>query len=275
MSSGFDYQRYLASREWALLKEQVRARSGGICERCYRNPHEQTHHVTYARVGHERLEDLQGVCGGCHQWLSAKSPVDPARCAIFCVGPVNNDPMAGWIGRIANYLLGYALIVPIRGPRGGRSSEVVAWNRLAISQSCGMVAFMDHGNRVGTVVDVMTAIQLRKPVLLIDVAPSVGVVLHPVRCECSRCWGHGGEREASEAWYLAERLLQSQDDASLVMSRDVFEDDGGVVNWFFRWRTKFTRQCRVRHIADESWRTCPSVCVIQPDVWAEESRRPA
>lgn len=77
-----EYQRYLASREWALLKEQVRARSGGKCERCEENEYEQTHHLTYERVGHERLADLQALCAGCHLFISAKSDEDPLQGTI-------------------------------------------------------------------------------------------------------------------------------------------------------------------------------------------------
>lgn len=73
-----EYQVYLASREWALLKEQVRARSGGRCESCPDGAHDQTHHLTYERIGRERIEDLLGVCEACHQFLSAKSDDDPA-----------------------------------------------------------------------------------------------------------------------------------------------------------------------------------------------------
>ncbi len=76
--ANFDYQTYLASREWALLKRQVKARSKGKCERCRYGDHEQTHHLTYARIGHEWLEDLQGVCRECHEFLSGVSDRDPA-----------------------------------------------------------------------------------------------------------------------------------------------------------------------------------------------------
>lgn len=72
-----EYRAYLASREWAVLKEHVRARSGGRCERCREGDHEQTHHLTYERIGHEHLEDLLGVCEACHLFLSAKSDIDP------------------------------------------------------------------------------------------------------------------------------------------------------------------------------------------------------
>lgn len=77
MNQGLDYQTYLASREWAVKKNLVRQRSGGICERCHLGPHEQTHHLTYKNIGNEPLEDLQGVCRPCHEYLSAKSEFDP------------------------------------------------------------------------------------------------------------------------------------------------------------------------------------------------------
>jgi hypothetical protein len=74
-----DYHKYLASREWALLKEQVRKRSGGACERCKVGLYAATHHLTYERLGHERLEDLLAVCEPCHEFLSGKSDVDPLK----------------------------------------------------------------------------------------------------------------------------------------------------------------------------------------------------
>ena len=73
------YQKYLCSREWALLKEQVRVRSHGRCERCREGAYESTHHLTYERTGHELLEDLQAVCTGCHKFLSGKSDIDPIK----------------------------------------------------------------------------------------------------------------------------------------------------------------------------------------------------
>lgn len=80
----FDYQRYLASREWALLKEAVKRRASitgeserAVCERCESAPVQATHHLTYERIGHEELEDLLGVCRPCHKFLSGKSSDDP------------------------------------------------------------------------------------------------------------------------------------------------------------------------------------------------------
>src|SRR5678816_2559370 len=72
-----DYYRYLASREWASLRKLVRQRSGGICERCKESPATQCHHLTYERLGCERLEDLQDLCTPCHEYESAVSTFDP------------------------------------------------------------------------------------------------------------------------------------------------------------------------------------------------------
>jgi hypothetical protein len=72
-----EYQTYLASREWALLKEAVRTRSNGKCERCRILDQEATHHLTYERIGKENIEDLQAICGACHSFISGKSEFDP------------------------------------------------------------------------------------------------------------------------------------------------------------------------------------------------------
>lgn len=71
------YHLYLASREWALLKEAVRARSRGVCERCRNSPTENVHHKTYERIYMEQPEDLIHVCRPCHEFLSGKNDYDP------------------------------------------------------------------------------------------------------------------------------------------------------------------------------------------------------
>ncbi len=72
------YQTYLASREWALLREAVRERSGNTCERCKAAPQQAVHHLTYARLYSERLDDLMAICDPCHAYLSGVSDFDPA-----------------------------------------------------------------------------------------------------------------------------------------------------------------------------------------------------
>lgn len=85
--SEFNYGRYLASREWALKKNAVRVRSGGICERCTIRPATQCHHKTYERIGREELTDLIDLCRQCHRFEHGKSQTDPAQPEIQPVDP--------------------------------------------------------------------------------------------------------------------------------------------------------------------------------------------
>jgi hypothetical protein len=95
------YSAYLCSREWSVLKEEVKLRSGGICERCLVNPMDHVHHLTYKRKYAERLEDLQACCMHCHEFIHAKSHTDPAvnRPAVipWCRSRVKSVYLAGKI----------------------------------------------------------------------------------------------------------------------------------------------------------------------------------
>jgi hypothetical protein len=65
-----EYQVHLASRKWAQLRTQKLAQVGYCCERCGLSRHTRpldVHHLTYDRLGHERLEDLQVLCKTCHE----------------------------------------------------------------------------------------------------------------------------------------------------------------------------------------------------------------
>jgi hypothetical protein len=54
---------YLRSTHWELMRE---AYLTGRCAECKRQTRTELHHVTYARVGHERPEDLLELCRVCH-----------------------------------------------------------------------------------------------------------------------------------------------------------------------------------------------------------------
>jgi len=73
------YAAYLCSREWSVLKEAVKERSNGMCERCAINAMDHVHHMTYARKYAERIEDLQACCKPCHEFIHGKSDFDPAQ----------------------------------------------------------------------------------------------------------------------------------------------------------------------------------------------------
>lgn len=77
------YNNYLKSTHWRTLRIKVLKRAGGECEKkgCGRKP-TQVHHLTYKRLGHEKLTDLQALCVPCHnnchpdkRFLSSR-PVD-------------------------------------------------------------------------------------------------------------------------------------------------------------------------------------------------------
>jgi hypothetical protein len=72
------YNAYLCSREWSVLKEAVKERSRGVCERCNANQMDHVHHLTYIRKYRERIEDLRAMCKGCHDFTHGKSDYDPA-----------------------------------------------------------------------------------------------------------------------------------------------------------------------------------------------------
>ncbi len=134
----FDYKRYLASREWALRKEQVLDRSRGFCERCGLAPYESTHHVTYAHIGNEPLEDLLGVCNPCHEFLSAKSDYDPAskvRLMVLVVNPERMQKVRSMNGMFSTGLSagitdGCVRVLGDLSPKGFRHVSVIAPEQL-------------------------------------------------------------------------------------------------------------------------------------------------
>lgn len=61
---------YYLSDEWGGIRDQVLARDNHRCKECRtvaRWSSLQVHHITYARFGHERLEDLVTLCEDCHK----------------------------------------------------------------------------------------------------------------------------------------------------------------------------------------------------------------
>jgi hypothetical protein len=92
------YGLYLASREWAVKREAVKARSGGVCERCLHHQAAQVHHQTYERKYREPLDDLVHLCAGCHEFVSGKTHHDPiwTTPAYLFGRPVRSVYLAMW-----------------------------------------------------------------------------------------------------------------------------------------------------------------------------------
>lgn len=103
------YHAYLASPEWGRLKRTVRLRAGGVCENCCHSDATETHHLTYARLYHEDLDDLIAVCHQCHMCLSGASEekwevavnrdpgaVECERCGVTLRDPVGRNERGEW-----------------------------------------------------------------------------------------------------------------------------------------------------------------------------------
>lgn len=63
------YRRHLRSKYWKNLRANRMALAKGLCERCHHGPSPhplELHHKTYARLGHELLNDVVLLCTRCH-----------------------------------------------------------------------------------------------------------------------------------------------------------------------------------------------------------------
>ena len=60
------YSKYLRTDHWLEMRETIGDGCSWTCSKCSENKMTQVHHLSYARLGNERLTDLIGLCGGCH-----------------------------------------------------------------------------------------------------------------------------------------------------------------------------------------------------------------
>jgi hypothetical protein len=62
------YEDYLLTAHWKQLRAEALGRAEQRCQLCNSDVKPlHVHHRTYARRGHERLEDLTVLCSECHQ----------------------------------------------------------------------------------------------------------------------------------------------------------------------------------------------------------------
>jgi ribosomal protein S14 len=76
---------YLKSAHWSRVREHVKGRSDGQCERCGAEM-VAVHHLHYRSLWHE-LDDtscVMGVCAACHDYLHGRSSHDPAAVRPKC-----------------------------------------------------------------------------------------------------------------------------------------------------------------------------------------------
>jgi hypothetical protein len=65
-----DYYKYIRSPKWKRLSREAKERSGWKCALCNSGERLETHHKTYANLGHERPEDLIVLCHRHHEMIS-------------------------------------------------------------------------------------------------------------------------------------------------------------------------------------------------------------
>jgi hypothetical protein len=64
-----EYRDYLDSPEWKEKRLNAMTVSGNRCEACGSAQEMQVHHLTYARIFKEPLEDLMPLCRRCHEGI--------------------------------------------------------------------------------------------------------------------------------------------------------------------------------------------------------------
>ena len=66
------YTDYLASVEWQAKRQELLALRGRRCESCGSPVDITVHHLTYERLGHESMSDLEVLCWTCHAELEGR-----------------------------------------------------------------------------------------------------------------------------------------------------------------------------------------------------------
>ena len=67
-----DKKDYMRSEKWKQKRKLVLQRDGYCCMDCLSGDQLEVHHITYKRLGNEKLSDLATVCRSCHQKIHNK-----------------------------------------------------------------------------------------------------------------------------------------------------------------------------------------------------------
>ena len=70
------YHQYLFTPEWKEKRELAFQRDNYTCQECKKHPAIHAHHLTYDRIYHEKIEDLQSVCAECHAEIHHRQLID-------------------------------------------------------------------------------------------------------------------------------------------------------------------------------------------------------
>ena len=75
----FDYAAYLKSAHWRAKRREALEYHGAQCDQCGTDQNLQVHHKTYARLGREKMKDMQVLCQTHHNELHEADPKWVAR----------------------------------------------------------------------------------------------------------------------------------------------------------------------------------------------------
>lgn len=74
---GMQLARYLLTPEWREKREQRMELDSYRCFRCQSEDRLNVHHITYERLGRERMSDLVTLCWSCHRKEHGHDPSLP------------------------------------------------------------------------------------------------------------------------------------------------------------------------------------------------------
>lgn len=69
-----EYHRYINSPEWREKRAERLFLDDRRCTRCEAAEQLEVHHVSYERLGNERMDDLRTLCGPCHAREHGRDP---------------------------------------------------------------------------------------------------------------------------------------------------------------------------------------------------------
>jgi hypothetical protein len=76
------YEWYLGSEFWADKHRCAMERASYVCQRCYKEPATEVHHLTYVRVFNELATDLLPVCSACHRTIHHLKPANDNQLSL-------------------------------------------------------------------------------------------------------------------------------------------------------------------------------------------------
>ena len=77
-----NYTEYLMTQHWRCLRKIIYELKKQKCQKCHKEIQEyNVHHLTYKRIGNERITDLQLLCYDCHEriHLSKDEKIDKEK----------------------------------------------------------------------------------------------------------------------------------------------------------------------------------------------------